>query len=133
LCADLSGDYDAGRLVRVLKELGGVFKEGISGWAVRFPLERARCASDTETRLLNWNVVAKHARSTECRCGAFYRFLREHGIDPNVEAGYIAWKFGVDDSACAISRHDHRRFLVTLFPRERYRGRGNGINFQLAM
>jgi hypothetical protein len=45
-------------------------------------------------------------RRTDVASGALYRLLRKHAIDPNVEAGYIAWKFGVDDSACAISRHD---------------------------
>ena len=91
---------------RVLKELGWVFKEGISGWAVDFLLSaQVRQRYGNKIALIG-DVVAKHARSTDVACGAFYRFLREHGIDPNVEAGYIAWKFGVDDSASAISRHD---------------------------
>ena len=91
---------------RVLKELGWVFKEGISGWAVDFLLSaQVRQRYGNKIALIG-DVVAKHARSTDVSCGAFYRFLREHGIDPNVEAGYIAWKFGVDDSACAISRHE---------------------------
>ncbi len=91
---------------RVLKELGWVFKEGISGWAVDFLLcAQVRQRYGNKIALIG-DVVAKHARSTDVACGAFYRFLREHGIDPNVEAGYIAWKFGVDDLASAISRHD---------------------------
>jgi hypothetical protein len=52
------------------------------------------------------DVVAKHARSTDVAFGSFYQFLRKHGIDPNVEAGYIARKYDVDDSADAISQHD---------------------------
>ena len=91
---------------RVLRNLGWVFKEGISGWAVDFLLSaQVRQRYGNKIALIG-DVVAKHTRSTDVACGAFYGFLREHGIDPNVEAGYIAWKFGVDDSPCAISRHE---------------------------
>jgi hypothetical protein len=91
---------------RVLMNLGWVFKEGISGWAVDFLLgAQVRQRFGNKIALIG-DVVAKHVRSTDVASGALYRFLRQHGIDPNVEAGYIARKFGIDDSACAISRHD---------------------------
>lgn len=92
---------------RALMDLGWVFKEGISGWAVDFLLSaQVRQRYGNKIALIG-DAVARHARSTDVAFGAFYRFLREHGIDPNVEAGYIARKFGVDDSASAISRDDH--------------------------
>jgi hypothetical protein len=90
---------------RVLNELGWVFNEGISGWAIDFLLSaQVRQRYGNKIALIG-EVAATHARSTDVADGDFYRFLGEHGIDPNVEAGYIAWKFGVDDSACAISRN----------------------------
>jgi hypothetical protein len=91
---------------RVLKELGWVFKEGISGWAVDFLLSaQVRQRYGNKIALIG-DITAKHDRLRDVASGAFYQFLRKHGIDANVEAGYIAWKYGVDDSACAISRHD---------------------------
>jgi len=91
---------------RALMHLGWVFKEGISGWAVDFLLSaQVRHRYGNKIALIA-DVVAKHARATDVSSGAFYCFLRKHGIDPNAEAGYIAWKHGVDDSASAISRHD---------------------------
>ena len=91
---------------RVLKELGWVIKEGISGWGVDFLLSaQVRQRFGNKIALIG-DVTAKHDRLVDVASGAFYQFLRKHGIDPNVEAGYIAWKYGVDDSACAISRHD---------------------------
>jgi len=43
------------------------------------------------------------------------QFLREHGINANVEAGYIAWKFGVMiqlmQSADMINRSISRDFV----------------------
>jgi hypothetical protein len=91
---------------RVLRELGWVFKEGISGWAVDFLLSaQVRQRYGNKIALIG-DVMAKHDRPTDVDCGAFYQFLRKHDIDPNIEAGYIAWKYGVDDSAQAISRHD---------------------------
>jgi len=56
--------------------------------------------------LIQASLTAKHARSTDVAFGSFYQFLRRHGIDPNVEAGCIAWKYDVNDSANAVSQHD---------------------------
>ena len=90
---------------RALMDLGWVFKEGVSGWAVDFLLSaQVRHRYGNKIALIA-DVVAKHARATDISSGAFYCFLRKHGIDPNAEAGYIAWKYGVDDSASAISLH----------------------------
>lgn len=91
---------------RALMDLGWVFKEGISGWAVDFLLSaQVRHRYGNKIALVA-DVVAKHVRRTDVSSGAFYCFLRKHGIDPNTEAGYIAWKYGVDDSALAISIHE---------------------------
>jgi hypothetical protein len=32
-------------------------------------------------------------RRTDVASGALHRLLRKHGIDPNVEAGYVSWTF----------------------------------------
>ncbi|MGO9674163.1 MAG: hypothetical protein ACLPSF_08370 [Methylocella sp.] len=91
---------------RVLNELGWVFKEGISGWAVDFLLSaQVRQRYGNKIALIG-DVIAKHDRLRDVASGAFYQFLRKHGIDPNVEAGYISWRYGIDDSPRAISRHD---------------------------
>ncbi|HUI20124.1 MAG TPA: hypothetical protein VLZ74_03680 [Methylocella sp.] len=90
---------------RALKELGWVFKEGVSGWAVDFLLSmQVRKRYGNKIALIG-DIMARHDRSRDVDCGEFYQFLRKHGIDSNMEAGYIAWKYGVDDSAQAISRH----------------------------
>jgi hypothetical protein len=34
--------------------------------------------------------------------GAFYQFLRRHGIEPTVEAGKIVMKFGINDKMSAV-------------------------------
>jgi|SRR5579875_839743 hypothetical protein len=91
---------------RALTDLGWVFKEGISGWGIDFLLSaQVRKRYGNKIALIG-DVLAKHARSTDVASGTFYQFLRKHGIDPNAEAGYIAWKHGVDDSANAISQHN---------------------------
>lgn len=91
---------------RALREIGWVFKEGISGWAVDFLLSaQVRKRYGNKIALVT-DVIARHDRLRDVECGAFYQFLKKHGIDPNMEAGYIAWKFAVDDSVSAISRHD---------------------------
>jgi hypothetical protein len=91
---------------RALADFGWVFKEGISGWGIDLLLSaQVRQRYGNKIALVG-DVVAKHARSTYVAFGSFYQFLRRHGIDPNVEAGYIAWKYDVDDLANAISQHD---------------------------
>jgi hypothetical protein len=91
---------------RALRECGWVFKEGVSGWAIDFLLSAQVRHRFGNKIALARNVIARHGRPTDAARGAFYEFLRKHGIDPNSEAACIAWRHGVDDSDRAISRHD---------------------------
>ena len=53
---------------RVLKELGWVFKEGISGWAVDFLLSAQVRQRYGKSIALIGDITAKHARSTDVAC-----------------------------------------------------------------
>ena len=90
---------------RALRACGWVFGEGISGWAVDFLLGAAVRARFGNTVALVGDVVAAHERPIDTTDGAFYRFLRAHGIEATTEAGRIAVRHGVEVSANAIRRH----------------------------
>ncbi len=90
---------------RALRECGWVFGEGISGWAVDFLLGAAVRARFGNRIALVGEVVAAHERPIDTMDGAFYRFLRAHGIEASTEAGRIAVRHGIEVSATAIRRH----------------------------
>ena len=90
---------------RALRDCGWVFGEGISGWAVDFLLGAAVRARFGNTVALVGDVVAAHERPIDTTDGAFYRFLRAHGIEAATEAGRIAVRHGIEVSATAIRRH----------------------------
>ena len=90
---------------RALHDCGWVFGEGISGWAVDFLLGAAVRARFGNTVALVGDVVAAHERPIDTMDGAFYRFLRAHGIEATTEAGRIAVRHGIEVSANAIRRH----------------------------
>ncbi len=90
---------------RALRECGWVFGEGISGWAVDFLLGAAVRARFGNRIALVGDVVAAHERPIDTTDGAFYRFLRAHGIEASTEAGRIAVRHGIEVSATAIRRH----------------------------
>ncbi len=90
---------------RALRDCGWVFGEGISGWAVDFLLGAAVRARFGNTVALVGDVVAAHERPIDTTDGAFYRFLRAHGIEASTEAGRIAVRHGIEVSATAIRRH----------------------------
>ncbi|HXW70051.1 MAG TPA: hypothetical protein VEK34_01155 [Methylocella sp.] len=90
---------------RVLREFGWVFAQGTSGWAIDFLLSaKVRKRYGNKIALIA-DVIARHDRPRDVESGAFYRYMKSHGIDPNIEAGYVAWKYGIDDSILAISQH----------------------------
>ncbi len=90
---------------RALRDCGWVFGEGISGWAVDFLLGAAVRARFGNTVALVGHVVAAHERPIDTLDGAFYRFLRAHGIEATTEAGRIAVNHGIEVSATAIRQH----------------------------
>ena len=90
---------------RVLTECGWVFSEGVSGWAVDFLLGvEVRKRFGNRIALIG-DVVAAHERAIDTEDGAFYRFLRGHGVEAAFEAGRIARHFDIEVSATAIRRH----------------------------
>lgn len=87
---------------RALEACGSAFSEGISGWAVDFLLSAEVRRRFGDRIALIGEVVAKHERDIDLSEGAFYRYLRSHGIEATTEAGRIAERFGVEVSAQAI-------------------------------
>lgn len=90
---------------RALRKCGWVFQEGISGWAIDLLLSAKVRENFGNTIALVGNVVACHERGVDTVSGAFYNFLKSHGIDATIEAGDIASRFDLDDSPRAISIH----------------------------
>ncbi len=90
---------------RALRDCGWVFDEAISGWAVDFLLSETVRRRFGNTIALVGDVVATHDRPIDTVDGAFYRFLRAHGIEAATEAGRIALRHGIEVSARAIRRH----------------------------
>src|ERR1700730_4126676 len=90
---------------RALHKCGWVFQEGISGWAIDLLLSAKVRESFGNTIALAGSVVACHEREVDTVNGAFYNFLKSHGIDATIEAGDIASRFDLDDSRGAISIH----------------------------
>jgi hypothetical protein len=90
---------------RALHKCGWVFQEGISGWAIDLLLSKKVRESFGNTIALAGSVVACHEREVDTVNGAFYNFLKSHGIDATIEAGDIASRFDLDDSRGAISIH----------------------------
>jgi hypothetical protein len=90
---------------RALRKCGWVFQEGISGWAIDLLLSAKVRENFGNTIALVGNVVACHERDVDTVNGAYYNFLKRHGIDATIEAGDIASRFDLDDSRRAISIH----------------------------
>jgi hypothetical protein len=87
---------------RALQEFGWVFKEGISGWGVDALLSTEIRRRFGNTVALLSDIVCVHLRAIDTSRGAFYKFLRGHGIEPTVEAGKIALKFSINDKMSAV-------------------------------
>ncbi|MGB8276394.1 MAG: hypothetical protein WCF20_00435 [Methylovirgula sp.] len=87
---------------RALRECGWVFEESISGWCVDALLSAEVRKRFGNTIALLGDVVAVHARPVDTNNNAFYKFLNEHGVNPTVEAGKIAMKFGLNDKMSAV-------------------------------
>jgi hypothetical protein len=95
---------------RVLQECAWVFKEGISGWGVDTLLSTEVRKRFGNTVALLSDVVCFHARAVDTSAGAFYKFLYRHGIEPTIEAGKIAMKFGINDKMSAVHFLDEALF-----------------------
>lgn len=87
---------------RVLQECGFVFSETISGWGVDTLLSAEVLKRYGKTIALLGDVTAIHERPTDVVENSFYQFLARNGIDPTVEAGNIAIKYGLNDKMSAI-------------------------------
>ncbi len=87
---------------RALRECGWVFKEGISGWCIDTLLSAEVRRRFGDTIALLGDVVCLHVRAVDASAGAFYKFLRQNGIEPTVEAGKIAIKFALNDKMSAV-------------------------------
>jgi hypothetical protein len=87
---------------RALQECGWVFRECISGWSVDTLLSAEVRKRFGDTIALLGDVVCRHARSVDTSHGALYTFLKQHGLEPTVEAGKIAMKFGLNDKMSAV-------------------------------
>lgn len=87
---------------RALETCGFAFAEGVSGWAVDFLLSAEVRRRYGDRIALVGDVVAAHRREVDLLDGAFYLFLRGHGIEATTEAGRIAARFGIEVSNQAI-------------------------------
>jgi hypothetical protein len=87
---------------RALQEFGWVFKEGISGWGVDDLLSTEIRRRFGNTVALLSDIVCVHLRAIDTSRGSFYKFLRGRGLEPTVEAGKIAMKFGINDKMSAV-------------------------------
>ena len=90
---------------RALQECGWVFAEGVSGWGVDFLLGAAVRERFGNTIALIGDVVARHETPIDTTNGAFYSYLRAHGIEATTEAGSIASRYGIEVSEGSIRRH----------------------------
>lgn len=87
---------------RALQDCGFVFAETVSGWGVDTLLSAEVLKRYGKTIGLLGDVIAIHERPTDVVENSFYKFLTRNGIDPTVEAGRIAMKFGLNDKMSAI-------------------------------
>jgi hypothetical protein len=87
---------------RALAECGWVFGECVSGWCVDMLLSAEVRKRFGNHIALCGDVVATHPRATDMANNAFYKFLGAQGIQPRVEAGKIAIKFGINDKMSAV-------------------------------
>jgi len=93
---------------RALRECGWVFKEGISGWCIDTLLSAEVRKRFGDTIGLLADVICLHVRAVDTSAGRFYKFLRQNGIEPTVEAGKIAMKFALNDKMSAVHFLDDR-------------------------
>ncbi len=87
---------------RALQDCGFVFAETVSGWGVDTLLSAEVLKRYGKTIGLLGDVAALHERATDVIENTFYQFLARHGIDPTVEAGRIAMKYGLNDKMSAV-------------------------------
>ncbi len=87
---------------RALQECGWVFKECISGWGVDTLLSAEVRKRFGDTIALLGDVVCRHARCVDISHGALYALLKRHGLEPTIEAGKVAMKFGLNDKMSAV-------------------------------
>jgi hypothetical protein len=87
---------------RALQVCGWVFGECISGWGVDNLLSTEVRKRFGDTIALLGDVVCVHVRSVDTSHGALYTYLKQHGLEPTVEAGKIAMKFGLNDKMSAV-------------------------------
>jgi hypothetical protein len=87
---------------RAFQECGWVFGECVSGWCVDSLLSAEVRKRFGDTIALLGDVVCVHTRSVDTSRGALYTYLKQHGLEPTVEAGKIAMKFGLNDKMSAV-------------------------------
>jgi hypothetical protein len=82
---------------RALERLGWAFSQTVSGWGTDLVIgPAARAAFGPDSVGVVGSVAVRHARPVDTKGGAFYAYLRGHGIDPAHEANRVVADFGVE-------------------------------------
>lgn len=80
---------------RALQSCGEAFSGSISGWGVDGLLSRMVRERFGETIALVADVMAEHRRGVDTEDGAFYRYLRSHGLEPAQEMARLVRRHGI--------------------------------------